>query len=47
MIEEQADQLELKSGIKDVCALVDLKANSNDVFKILDEMKKSIQFLSS
>lgn len=30
-----------------MCALIDLKANSTDVFKIFDEMKKSIQYLSS
>ena len=39
--------LTLKSDIKDVCALVDVKANSSDVFNIFDEMKKSIQYLSS
>ena len=35
-------QLSRKSNIKDVCALVDTKASSCDVFKVLDEMKKSI-----
>ena len=46
-LDSQEDMLESKSSIKDVCALVDTKANSNDVFKVLDEMKKSIQFLTN
>jgi len=41
-LETQDDLLNSKSNIKDVCALVDTKANANDVFKVLDEMKKSI-----
>lgn len=46
-LEEQVEKLETKSDIKDVCALVDTKASSDDVFKVLDEMKKSIKFLTS
>jgi len=46
-LEEQVEKLETKSDIKDVCALVDTKASSDDVFKVLDEMKRSIKFLTS
>lgn len=33
--------------MKDVCALVDLKANTDDVFKVFDEIKKSIDIMNS
>lgn len=40
--EQNTNRIEEKSNIKDVCALVDLKANSGDVFKVLEEMQKTI-----
>ena len=46
-LKELEHSISQKSNIKDVCTLLDMKANSSDIFKILDEMKKSIQFLSS
>ena len=38
--------LNQKSNIKDVCALVDVKANSDDVFKVFEEIKRSIDILN-
>ena len=35
-LEKIVDDLSLKSNIKDVCALVDLKANTEDLEKSLD-----------
>lgn len=37
----------LKANIKDVCALVDRKANTSDVFKVFEEIKRSVEILSS
>ena len=45
--QDSIEVIESKASIKDVCALVDSKANSNDVYKLLDEMKRTIQLLSS
>lgn len=39
--------MDAKANIKDVCALVDSKADTEQVFSVLDEMKRSIQLLSS
>ena len=36
-----------KSNVKDVCALVDMKANSDDVFRIFEEIKTSVDILNS
>lgn len=45
-IEAAENKVELKSNISDVCALLDRKADSGDVFKVLDQMQKSIQLFS-
>ena len=36
-----------KADIKDVCALVDTKADSDAVFEVLDEMKKSLTLIGT
>jgi hypothetical protein len=36
-----------KSNIKDVCALVDVKSNSEDVFRVFEEIKRSVEILNS
>lgn len=36
-----------KSNVKDVCALVDVKANTEDVFRLFEEIKHSIEILTS
>jgi len=33
--------------VKDTCALVDVKANTKDVFKVFEEIKRSIEIVSS
>eukprot|EP00347_Sterkiella_histriomuscorum_P018573 403345000 len=42
-LEKLNDEVAIKSNIKDVCALVDLKANTEDVEKGLDTLFKEIQ----
>lgn len=41
-LEKLNDELSLKSNIKDVCALVDLKANVDEVEKSLESIFKEI-----
>ena len=41
------EKVDLKADIKDVCALMDAKADSSQVFEVLDEMKKSITLIGS
>ena len=36
-----------KANVKDTCALVDVKANTKDVFKVFEEIKRSIEIVSS
>ena len=36
-----------KSNIKDTCALLDAKANTKDVFQVFEEIKRSIEIVSS
>jgi hypothetical protein len=36
-----------KSNLKDVAALVDVKANSFDVFRIFEEIKRTVEIVSS
>lgn len=42
-LEKLNDEVSMKSNIKDVCALVDLKANVDDVEKNFDSIYKEIQ----
>lgn len=47
MIQEQNTlNIEEKANIKDLSALMEVKANSNDVYKVVDEMQKTINSLS-
>lgn len=46
-IEKLGRSLNQKSGIKDVCALIETKANTADVFKVFDEIKKTVDLISS
>ena len=39
--------LSQKSNSKDVAALVDIKANSQDVFRIFEEIKRTIEIVRS
>ena len=41
------EKVDAKADIKDVCALVDTKADSDAVFEVLDEMKKSLSLIGS
>ena len=41
------EKLDDKANIKDVAVLIDAKADSDEVFEVLDEMKKSLTLLSS
>ena len=36
-----------KSNTKDVAALVDIKANSQDVFRIFEEIKRTVEIVRS
>ncbi len=36
-----------KSNIIDVCQLIDTKPNSDDVFKVMEEIKSSVEHLHS
>jgi len=42
-LEKITDELSLKSNIKDVCALVDLKANTEELEKALNQIYKEMQ----
>jgi len=37
------DEIGQKSNIKDVCVLVDMKANSEDLRRSIEEVQKSVQ----
>ena len=37
------DEIGQKSNIKDVCVLVDMKANSEDLKRSIEEVQKSVQ----
>lgn len=41
------EKVDAKADIKDVCALVDTKADSEAVFDVLDEMKKSLTLIGA
>lgn len=41
------EKVDAKADIKDVCALVDTKADSEAVFEVLDEMKKSLSLIGT
>lgn len=43
-LEKLNDEVAQKSNIKDVCALVDLKANSEDLEKTYNTLYKEIEF---
>ena len=46
-LEKQSRTLVQKSNSKDILTLIDLKANSEDVFGIFEEIKRSVQILTS
>ena len=46
-IEKLGRALGSKSSVKDVCALIETKANTADVFKVFDEIKKTVDLISS
>lgn len=46
-VERAVRLINLKADIKDVCALVDVKANTDDVFKVFDEIRRSVDLLNS
>ena len=46
-IEQLQRAISQKANIKDVCALVDRKSNTADVFKVFEEIKRSVELLAS
>ena len=45
--EKTVKQMNAKANVKDVCTLIDMKANTDDVFKVFEEIKRSVDLLQS
>ena len=43
LVDFMKDELSQKSNIKDVCVLVDMKANSEDLNHSIEEVQKTLQ----
>ena len=43
LVDFMKDELSQKSNIKDVCVLVDMKANSEDLKHSIEEVQKTLQ----
>lgn len=43
LVDFMKDELSQKSNIKDVCVLVDMKANSEDLKQSIEEVQKTLQ----
>jgi len=43
LVDFMKDEISQKSNIKDVCVLVDMKANSEDLKRSIEEVQKSVQ----
>jgi hypothetical protein len=42
LVEFIKDELSIKSNIKDVCVLVDMKANTSDIKQSIEEMQRNL-----